>query len=235
MNCLTATNSQNSYIINDISASMEVKIENIREQFIENFHGKEPEILAELARETNITQLHPRMLSGWYQGSVLAFLVKICNAQKVIEIGTFTGYSAICIAGALPEDGRLISIEKNDEVEDIAKKYFKRANLSDKITHIIGDAISIIPTLDDEYDFAFIDGDKREYNNYYHHILPKLKTGGLIVVDNVLWANKIFSEPASNDYMTKGIIEFNNMIKDDPSTEKIILPLRDGLMLLRKL
>ncbi len=214
---------------------MENNIENLRDSFIEFFHGQEPELLAKLNRETNITQLHPRMLSGWYQGSLLAFLVKITNAHKILEVGTFTGYSAICMASALPANGQLVSIEKNDEVEDIAKKYFELANLSEKITHIIGDANNIIPKLESEFDFVFIDGDKREYVDYYKLILPKLKIGGLIVVDNVLWANKIFSEPVSNDYMTKGIIEFNNMIQDDNNTEKIILPLRDGLMLLRKL
>ncbi len=206
----------------------------LREEFITDICGEEPDILKKLRRETILTQLHPRMLSSWHQGLFLNFLIKTTKSKQILEIGTYTGYSAICMGMALQTGEKLITIEKNKELEDIVNKYINLVNLKDKIDFIIGDALKIIPDLPDNIDMVFIDADKREYTDYYNLILPKIKTGGLIVADNVLWDNKIFSEPASNDYMTKGIIRFNNIIKTDDRIEKIILPVRDGLMLLRK-
>lgn len=205
------------------------------ENYIEEFGINEDELLKELTRETAVTQIHPRMLSGKYQGNLLSLIVKTTGVLNVLEIGTYAGYSAICIAMALPQNGKIITIEKNDEIEWLADKYFKLSGLENKIKHIIGDALEIIPTLDDNFDMVFIDGDKREYLKYYNIILPKLKPNGIIIADNVLWSNKIFYEPVSNDYMTKGIIEFNESIRNDNRVEKIILPIRDGLMILRKL
>jgi len=202
--------------------------------FINDFGTVEDEILYNLTRETAITQIHPRMLSGKYQGHLLNLLIKITKSTNVLEIGTYTGYSTICIARAIPEHGKITTIEINDEIEWLFRKYFKLSKLEHKINAIVGDALKIIPTLDQNFDLVFIDGDKREYLKYYNLLIEKIKSGTLILVDNVLWNNKIFSEPTSNDYMTKGIIQFNNYICNDNRIEKIILPIRDGLMLLRK-
>ncbi len=205
------------------------------EKFISDFCEPEDEVLKEIRRDTEIRQIHPRMISGCYQASLLSFLVKISKAKRILEIGTFTGYSAICMARALNEDGKILTIEKNDELESTIKKNILLAGLQDKIELQIGDALKIIPALNDNsFDIIFIDGDKREYADYYKLSLKKLETHGFIIIDNVLWNNKIFSEPASNDYMTKGIINFNNHIKNDNEVEKLILPVRDGLMIIRK-
>lgn len=203
--------------------------------FINSFCEEEDAVLQKLRRETILTQLHPRMLSSWHQISLLRFLIKVLGAKKILEIGTFTAYSAIGMAGAIPKGGEIISIEINDELEDIIRKYVEYSDYKDIIKVIIGDAKEIIPKLECEFDFVFIDADKREYCEYFEIVTPKLRKGGLIVVDNVIWDNKIFSVPASNDYMTQGIIRFNNMIRDNQEYEKVVLPLRDGLMLLRKL
>jgi caffeoyl-CoA O-methyltransferase len=210
------------------------EIQKIAEEFVENYGSDEDEILFDLTRETALTQLHHRMLSGRYQGNLLAMLVKISGAAKILEIGTFAGYSAICMARALPQNGKLFTIEINDEINWLSQKYFDRAGLQSKIEALTGDAIDIIPRLNQEFDLVFIDGDKREYSTYYDLVFPLLKTGGLIIADNVLWDNKIFGEVEPNDLMTKGIIDFNSKIESDPRVERIILPVRDGLMLVRK-
>ncbi len=207
----------------------------IRSNFINGFLPKEDEILKSLVRETSLTQIHPRMMSGWYQGNLLSFLIKISNSSKILEVGTFSGYSSICIARALPAKSTFVTIEYNDEIEWLFSKYFKLAGVIDKIDSRIGDAKAIIPELDYEFDFVFIDGNKREYIEYFEAVLPKVKKGGLILADNVLWDNKIFKEVISNDFMTKGIIQFNDFIRNETRVEKLLLPQRDGLMLMRKL
>lgn len=213
---------------------MPQNFQEIRENYITQFGGAEDELLQNLVRETFLTQLHPRMLSGWHQGSLLNFLVQLTGAKNILEIGTFTGYSTICMARALPKDGRIITIERNDEIEWLPQKYFELSGLADKIELVIGDAGQIIPTLNQKFDFVFIDGDKREYLDYYLALLDKTTDNALIIADNVLWDDKIFKPVASNDYMTQGIIKFNDSIKKDHRVRKIILPLRDGLMLLQK-
>lgn len=210
-------------------------INKIRESYIDSFGGEADDLLNQLDRETALTQIHPRMLSGNYQGHLLAMLVKLTGAEKVLEIGTFAGYSAICIARAIPASGKLTTIEINDEIEWLSSKYFKLAGLENKIIAITGDANEVIPTLSGQFDLVFIDGHKREYLSYYKTVLPFVKQGGLILADNVLWDDKIFHEVESNDHMTHGIIEFNEFVKTDNRVEKIILPLRDGLMMLRKI
>lgn len=207
----------------------------IRSDFINGFLPEEDEILKNLVRETSLTQIHPRMMSGWYQGNLLSFLIKISNSSKILEIGTFSGYSAICIARALPAESAFVTIEYNDEIEWLFSKYFKLAGVENKIDSRIGDAKAIIPELDHEFDFVFIDGNKREYIEYFEAVLPKVKKGGLILADNVLWDNKIFKQVISNDFMTKGIIKFNDFIRKETRVEKLLLPQRDGLMLMRKL
>jgi predicted O-methyltransferase YrrM len=210
-------------------------LDRIREKYVNSFTGQEDELLQNLERETYLTQLHPRMLSGWHQSIFLNFLINLSGAEHILEIGTFTGYATILMARALSEKGKIVTIERNDEIQWLSDKYFSQSGLAEKIESLTGDALGIIPQLKSEFDFVFIDGDKREYLDYYNAILPKLRTGGLIVVDNVLWDDKIFKPVASNDYMTKGIISFNDSIKKDHRVRKIILPLRDGLMLLQKI
>ncbi|HOZ29739.1 MAG TPA: O-methyltransferase [Bacteroidales bacterium] len=206
----------------------------IRNDFIESFGIAEDELLIDLTRETALTQIHPRMICGNYQGQLLSMLVKLTKAESILEIGTFSGYSTICMARALNDIGKITTIEINDEIQWLNTKYFNLAKLENKIDAIVGDALDIIPELNEKFDFIYIDGDKRQYCDYYKKVFPVVNAGGLILADNALWDNKIFSDVESNDYMTKGVIQFNEMIKNDPNVEKMILPLRDGLMIVRK-
>ncbi len=214
---------------------MTKEFDDIRDQYVDTFGGEQDELLEALERETHLTQLHPRMLSGWHQGSLLSFIIKLIGAKNILEIGTFSGYATICMARALPDDGKIVTIERNDEIEWLFQKYFKQSGLESKIVSQVGDAKEIIKEIELEIDLAFIDGDKREYIDYYEAVLPKVKNGGLLIADNVLWDDKIFKPVVSNDYMTKGIIAFNDYIKKDHRVRKVILPLRDGLMLLQKI
>lgn len=194
----------------------------------------ELEVLQELTRETNIKILMPRMLSGHFQGVLLQFLSKMILPKLIVELGTFTGYSAICLAQGLSENGKLITIEKNDELLFIAQKYFKKSKLDKKIQQFFGEALKIIPSLPDNIDLVFIDADKREYLSYYKEVLPKVKIGGYILVDNVFWNGKIFNKIDNNDEYTKGVVKLNEFVKNDPRVDLITLPIRDGLMILRK-
>ncbi|MBO7571065.1 MAG: O-methyltransferase [Bacteroidales bacterium] len=208
--------------------------EDLRFEYIENFGCSDDDLLRALERETALTQIHPQMLSGCYQGHLLATLIGMTGAKRILEIGTFSGYSSICMARALPADGQLVTIEVDDEIEWLPSKYFRLAGLQDKIRLIIGDASEIVPNLDGEFDMVFIDGDKREYISYFEAVLPKLAPNGTIIADNVIWYDKIFTETASNDHMTHGIMAFNKYIASHSDVEKIILPVRDGLMLIRR-
>lgn len=209
-------------------------IYDIKQEYIDSFCNIEDDVLKDLYRETHLTQLHPRMISGPSQAALISMLVKISSAQNVLEIGTYSGYTSICIARALPENGKLTSIEINDEIEWLIRKYFKLADIENKVNLLIGDALEILPKIEEVFDLVFIDADKREYINYYEIVLSKTKPGGLILVDNVLWDNKIFYPVESNDYMTKGIMEFNDFVRNDNRVEKVILDIRDGFMILRK-
>lgn len=204
------------------------------EKYILGHIDPEDEVLRELDRETNLNVTGARMLSGHLQGLVLTQLSKMIQPENILEIGTFTGYSAICLAKGLRKGGRLITLEINDELESLAKKYFKKAGLEERIEMRIGSAIEIIPELDMQFDLVFIDADKREYSKYYHLVFDKVKNGGYIFADNTLWNGKVLEKPASDDLQTKGIIEFNNLIRNDSRVEKVILPLRDGMTLIRK-
>jgi caffeoyl-CoA O-methyltransferase len=204
------------------------------EQYILDHIDEEGELLAELNRLTHLKMIHPRMISGHLQGKILRMFSLMIRPKRILEIGTFTGYSAICLAQGLSEDGHLHTIENNDEIVDIPIKYFEKFNLSNKITLHVGDAKKIIPNLTESFDLVFIDGEKSEYVNYYHLIFDKVVPGGFIIADNIFWSGKILSDEASNDYFTKGIKMFNDLIKNDIRVEKVILPIRDGLMILRK-
>jgi predicted O-methyltransferase YrrM len=194
----------------------------------------EPEYLTRLNRETWIRMLNPIMCSGHLQGRVLSMLCKMIQPVHALELGTFTGYSALCIAESLPENGELDTIESDDELEEFILRNFEKTSFEDKINLLIGNALDIIPTLDKTYDLVFIDADKREYEAYYEAVLPKIRQGGFILADNTLWSGKVVEKVHQNDQQTLGILRFNELIATDNRVEKVILPLRDGLTLIRK-
>ena len=194
----------------------------------------EDEVLSELNRETHLKVLGARMISGHLQGQVLTLLSKMIQPRNILELGTFTGYSAICLAKGLSENGKLITIEIDDELEDLARKYFIKAGFQRKIIQHIGVALEIIPTLKETFDLVFMDADKREYVAYYQQVFDKVRNGGYIIADNTLWNGKVLNKPAPDDLQTKGILEFNSLIRDDNRVEKVILPLRDGMTVIRK-
>ena len=195
----------------------------------------EPELLYELNRETNLNILYPRMLSGHFQGRFLSMISKMIRPKNVLEIGTYTGYSSLCILEGLAENGKITTIDCNEELEDIVRDYIEKAKATEKIEYLIGDAMQIIPSLKEEYDLIFIDADKENYVNYYHLVFDKLKIGGFIITDNVLWSGKVVKDLKPGDLDTKVILEFNDLMKNDPRVETILLPIRDGLMITRKI
>ncbi len=204
------------------------------ENYILEHIDKEDPVLRELDRETHLKVLGARMLSGNLQGQLLTFLSKIVQPKRILEIGTFTGYSAICLAKGLREGGKLITIEVDDELEYLSKKYFEKAGLAEKIEQRIGPALDIIPEIDGPFDMVFLDADKREYVQYYEQVFDKVRMGGLIIADNTLWSGKVLFEPEPADEQTIGIQKFNDFIQLDARVEKIILPLRDGMTVIRK-
>lgn len=195
---------------------------------------KESKLLNDLYRETYLKVLNPRMISGHYQGRILSLISKIISPKKILEIGTYTGYSAICLCEGMDKDGILHTIDNNKELVEIQNKYFKRANLKDKIVQHSGDAKNIIPSIDEEFDIVFIDADKESYPEYYDLIINKVRSGGIIIADNILWSGKILEKVEKDDQATKSIIEFNNKIIEDNRVKNIILPIRDGLNIVRK-
>jgi caffeoyl-CoA O-methyltransferase len=204
------------------------------EQYIEDYSTQEDPILEDLYRQTHIRFLNPNMVSGHLQGKFLEFISYMIQPANVLEIGTFTGYSAICLSRGLKPGGKLITIEINDELTSFAHSYFVKAGVDSKITQLTGKAQEIIPGLDLNFDLVFMDADKREYIEYYKLIIGKLNPGGFIIVDNVLWSGQVLDYDTT-DQQAKGIIDFNNMIRNETIIEKVIIPLRDGLMLIRKL
>ena len=210
-----------------------------RQKKIENYIFShidcEDDVLRELDRETHLKVLGSRMISGHLQGKLLTMLSQMIRPNRILELGTFTGYSAICLAKGLSARGKLITIEKDDELQHIAKKYFVKAGFGQQIEQRIGRATEILQGIDGKFDLVFIDADKREYAEYYSLVFDKVKNGGFIIVDNTLWNDKVLEELiAEEDAQTKGIVEFNTMIKHDRRIEKIILPFRDGLTVIRK-
>jgi predicted O-methyltransferase YrrM len=204
------------------------------ERFILQHSDKQDQILAELERETSLKVLNPRMLSGHLQGSILTMLSKMIRPLSILEIGTYTGYSAICLAKGLQPGGRLITIEINDELEAIAGKYFQQAGIKEITEQRFGSALEILPQLSGPFDLVFIDADKKEYTSYYQMVFDKIVPGGWIIADNTLWDGKVTSASAVNDPQTRGIFEFNRLVANDHRVEKIILPIRDGISIIRK-
>jgi caffeoyl-CoA O-methyltransferase len=204
------------------------------EIYILEHSSAEDPVLEDLYRQTYIRFVNPNMITGHLQGKLLEFLSRMINPERILEIGTFTGYSAICLAKGLKPGGKLYTIEINDEMNEFSHSYFCKAGAESIIVQLTGRAQEIIPGLDLQFELAYIDGDKREYAEYYKITLPKLRQGGIIIADNVLWGNKVLDKN-TKDPQTRGIIEFNEIIRKDKNIEKMILPVRDGVMLIRKL
>lgn len=203
------------------------------EKYILEITSPEDEILNELYRKTHTSVLNPNMISGHIQGKLLEMIVRMIRPSLVLEIGTYTGYSAISMARALSQDAMLHTIEINDELVEISREYVRKTGLEDKIVLHTGDALDIMKELELSFDLIFIDGDKRQYPQYYKLSFEKLKKNGYILVDNVLWDGKV-ADPTKDDPMTNGIRRFNQVVKEDQRIEKIIIPARDGLMIIRK-
>lgn len=204
------------------------------EDYLLSHIDEEPHQLAALYRNAHVRLLRPRMLSGHLQGRILKMLVRLCRPQRILEIGTYTGYATLCLAEALPENGEIHTIEKDDEMEDFIREQFDQSNRKDQIHLYIGDALEVIPRLEGPFDMVFIDADKRLYSAYYDLVFDKVSPGGVILADNTLWSGKVLEEPHSGDKQTLGILQFNEKIKQDTRIEKVIVPLRDGLTIIYK-
>ncbi len=196
---------------------------------------EEPQILQDLTRETHQKILFPRMLTSPLQGRFLSMLSKLVTPQKVLEVGTYTGYSALCFAEGLDDNGIIDTLDKNEELVDFQRKYFDRSGYGKRINQHLGDALEIIPTLEAGYNLCFLDADKANYINYFELIIPKMKRGGLILVDNVLWSGKVLREAKKNDIDTRTLQEFNERLANDSRVESVLLPLRDGITISRVL
>jgi predicted O-methyltransferase YrrM len=207
--------------------------DSIIEHYCELHTTAEDKALEQLIRETNLKMMMPHMLSGKILGRLLTMLVELIKPKNILELGTFTGYSAICLAHGLPENGLLVTIDNNPEVEDLARKYFKISGLEEKIQFVIGNALKVVPDLNMKFDMAFIDADKERLPNYYQMVMEKMESGGLIVVDNILWYGKV-TDPKQNDRITRKIREFNETVQADERVTNVLMPLLDGLMLVRK-
>lgn len=204
------------------------------EDYILNHIDREDELLASLDRNTHLYHLRPRMVSGHLQGRILKMFCRMIKPRRILELGTFTGYSALCLAEGLCEGGEVHTIEIDDEIEEFTRSYLDRSPVGDRIKLIIGDALEIVPTLTGTYDLVFIDANKRDYLKYYELVLPKVRPEGFILADNTLWDGKVVTDPHSRDAQTVGIERFNDFIATDDRVEKVILPLRDGLTILWK-
>jgi caffeoyl-CoA O-methyltransferase len=195
---------------------------------------EEPELLKQLTRETHQKILQPRMLSGHYQGRVLSMISKLVTPKNILEIGTYTGYSALCLAEGMQKSGELHTIDINEELYDFQRKYFDKSKYGNQIHQHLGNALEIIPKLNMNFDLIFIDADKENYSNYFNAIIDKLNSGGVILSDNVLWSGKVIEMVEAKDIDTKGVLAFNALLKNDPRVETVILPIRDGLSISRK-
>ena len=205
------------------------------EEYIEKHSQNEPELLAQLNKETYQKILLPRMLSGHFQGRVLSMLSKLIRPNTILEIGTYTGYASLCLCEGLQENGQLHTIDIKEELVDFQRKYFDKSPWGNQIFQHLGEAISIIPNLDLKFDLVFIDADKENYLNYFELIVPKMNKGGIILSDNVLWSGKVLEPLQKNDSSTEILIRYNELLKNDPRVETVLLPIRDGLTVSRVL
>ena len=202
------------------------------EAYVQQHSEQEPELLQQLARETHLKILQPRMLSGAYQGRLLALLTKLISPKQILEIGTYTGYSALCMAEGLNPNGRIDTIDINEELMDIQRRYFDTAGFGKQITQHLGNAAEIIPSIKGTFDLVFIDADKEQYPRYFDLVVNRVRSGGLIIADNVLWSGKVVN--SAKDEATKALQVFNKKVAEDPRVETVLLPVRDGLTLIRK-
>ncbi|WP_299105049.1 O-methyltransferase [uncultured Tenacibaculum sp.] len=203
------------------------------DHYVVSHSQQEPTILKELSRETWQKVLNPRMLSGAFQGRVLSMISKLVNPKNILEIGTYTGYSALCLAEGMQEDGILHTIDKNEELEELQYKYFQKSVHKDQVIQHVGNALEIIPTIETKFDLVFIDADKSNYVNYFNLIIGKMNKGGIILSDNVLWSGKVVEELDPKDIDTKVLLEYNTLLNQDPRLETVLLPIRDGLTISR--
>lgn len=203
------------------------------EKYIGDHSGVEPELLQELSRETHLKVLQPRMITGHYQGRVLSLLSKLIRPIKILEIGTYTGYSALCLAEGLRQEGELHTIDLNEELADMQRRYFNQSPYGHQIKQYTGNALDIIPEIDLVFDLVFIDAEKVEYPSYFELVLPKTSSGSIIMSDNVLWSGKVAEKADEKDRATKILQEYNLMLKNHPALDTVILPVRDGLSLSR--
>jgi predicted O-methyltransferase YrrM len=211
-----------------------LKLDNELEKYILDHCSAEDPVLEELNRETWVKTVHPQMIAGRLQGKVLEMISHMISPLRILEIGTFTGYSSICLAKGLGEGGHLYTLEKDDEIIEFASRYIGKSGLADRITLLSGDARDIVGGLEETFDLVYLDAEKDEYLDYYEMVFPKLRKGGFILADNVLWGGKVIEAVESGDHFTRGILAFNESISRDPLVETVILPIRDGIMLIRK-
>ncbi|MBO4646473.1 MAG: O-methyltransferase [Bacteroidales bacterium] len=214
---------------------MHAEITQELEEYCEAHSTPESDLLYRINRETHVKVMNPRMLSGHLQGMFLAAIVRMMRAQTVLEIGTYTGYSAICMAEALPENGRLDTIEINVELEDMIRRNFAQSPAAAKLQLHIGDALQVIPSLPSPWDLVFMDADKEDYIAYYELVLPLVRPGGFILADNVLWSGKVLEAAAPADKDTQALCQFNKYILEDQRVKNLLLPFRDGMMIIEKL
>lgn len=205
------------------------------ERYVADHIDPEPENLARLNRAAHTRLLYSRMCSGHLQGRLLKMLVSMIKPRRVLEIGAFVGYSALCIAEGIPADGEMHTIEINDELEDFIREALDASPFGRKVTLHIGDAVDLIPAIGGEWDLVFIDGNKRQYVDYYEMVMPSLRQGGYILADNTLWDGKVADPGSYHDVQTRGVARFNDRVASDPRVQRVIVPLRDGLTIIRKL
>ncbi len=201
-------------------------------EYCESFSAEESALLKKISRETHANVLMPRMLSGHLQGRLLSMISKMGKPKTILEIGTYTGYSALCLAEGLSEEGKLITLDSNEELEKQVRYYFKESGLDEQIDYRIGDARKIIPLLNQTFDLVFIDADKESYSIYFDLVIDKVSAGGYILADNVLWSGKVLDPKPDKD--TRAIMSFNRKVQDDKRVENVLMPIRDGIMVMRK-
>ena len=209
-------------------------IDPLLDKYVCEHTANESDLLKKINRETHLEVLQPRMLSGHFQGRVLSMFSKMIRPERILEIGTYTGYSAICLAEGLTPNGKLVSIDINEELAARVKGYFDESPYSQQIDYLIGDAMTIIPNLKSQFDIVFIDADKSNYINYYHLVFPMVKVGGYIIADNVLWSGKVI-DSSQQDKDTLLLREYNQLVYQDDRVEEVLFPIRDGLMIARKI
>lgn len=205
------------------------------QDYAANHTSPADDLLEKIDRETNLNVLRPRMLSGHVQGRILSMIAHMIKPKHVLEIGTYTGYSALCMAEGLDKNGELITIDVNEELEPIVQQYFDESPFSSQLKYVVGDAIDVIPTIKNTFDLVFIDADKINYSNYYDLVINKMSKGGFIIADNILWSGKVTAPIKSNDKDTLALVAFNKKVHEDPRVENVLLAVRDGLMILRVL